>query len=94
MGRRILRGIPKEQAVLVDSTISTGGGSAPDEFMPSLSIEILSGGTATDVLQRLRELPTPIIGTIEEGSVRLSLATMHGEDEPSIAAALRAILAE
>jgi len=92
MGRRILKGIPKEKARLVDSKISTGGGSAPDEFFPSLSIEITSGN-AEYVLRRLRELPTPIIGIIENDSVRLSLATMHGEDEHVISAALRAVTA-
>jgi L-seryl-tRNA(Ser) seleniumtransferase len=93
MGRRILKGIPKEKARLVDSKISTGGGSGPDEFFPSLSIEI-TAGKAENVLRRLRELPTPIIGIIENDSVRLSLATMHGEDEHVITAALRAVTSE
>jgi L-seryl-tRNA(Ser) seleniumtransferase len=94
MGRRILKGIPKEKARVVDSKISTGGGSAPDEFLPSLSIEVTSGARPSEVLQRLRDLPIPIIGIIEDDTVRLSLATMYGEDERSLSAALRSILGE
>jgi L-seryl-tRNA(Ser) seleniumtransferase len=91
MGRRVLRGVPREAARLVDSEISTGVGSAPDEFSPSLSIEITTGLRAEDALATLRGLPTPIIGIIVEDRVRLSLATMYGEDERVIARAVRTI---
>ncbi len=94
MGRRVLKGVSRDKARLVDSQISTGGGSAPDEFTPSISIEITAGGRAEAVLQSLRELPTPIIGVIAGDSVRLYLATMYGEDERAIGDSLRALLGE
>ncbi len=94
MGRRILKRLPAGTARLVDSQISTGGGSAPDEFSPSLSIEISSTRDPQAVLRDLRGLEVPIIGTIADGTVRLSLATMHGEDERRIAAAIGSVTGE
>jgi len=93
MGRRILRKVPAGTARIVAAEISTGGGSAPDESVPSLSIEITTARDAESVLKDLRAMPVPIIAAIAEGRVRLSLATMHGEDERAIAAAIAAVTA-
>jgi L-seryl-tRNA(Ser) seleniumtransferase len=93
MGRRILRRVPAGCARLVASEISSGGGSAPDEVVPSLSIEITAERDARAMLESLRLMPVPLIATIAEGRVRLSLATMHGEDERAIAAAIAAVAA-
>jgi L-seryl-tRNA(Ser) seleniumtransferase len=94
MGKKILDNIPDGAASLVSSRISTGGGSAPDEYFPSLSIELASKQKPEDLLRSLRNLETPIIGVIEDGRVRLSLATMHGEDDHDIAAAIRTVLGD
>jgi L-seryl-tRNA(Ser) seleniumtransferase len=94
MGMRILEGLPPGKVALVDSEISTGGGSAPDEVAPSLSLEIAPSGSADDGLRLLRERPTPIIGIIVSDRIRLSLATMYGEDERAIAEALRDLVRE
>jgi L-seryl-tRNA(Ser) seleniumtransferase len=91
MGRRILRKVPAGTARLVASELSTGGGSAPDESVPSLAIEIVTDRDARAVLEDLRGLPVPVIGTIANGRVHLALATMHGEDERGIAAAIAAV---
>jgi L-seryl-tRNA(Ser) seleniumtransferase len=90
MGRRILRRVPAGAARIVASELSTGGGSSPDESSPSLSIEITAERDPAQVLALLRGMPVPIIGTIAGGRVRLSLATMHGEDERVIAEAIAA----
>jgi L-seryl-tRNA(Ser) seleniumtransferase len=90
MGRRILRRVPAGAARVVASELSTGGGSSPDESSPSLSIEITAERDPAQVLALLRGMPVPIIGTIAGGRVRLSLATMHGEDERVIAEAIAA----
>ena len=76
MGRRILKGIPQEMARLIDSKFPPEAEARPTSPIPSVSIEIVSGGKAEKVLRRLRELPIPIIATIENDRVRLSLATM------------------
>jgi L-seryl-tRNA(Ser) seleniumtransferase len=91
MGRRILRKIPAGTARLVASELSTGGGSAPDESVPSLSLELTTTRDPQAVMEELRSLPVPVIGTIANGRVRLALATMHGEDERGIAAAIAAV---
>jgi L-seryl-tRNA(Ser) seleniumtransferase len=93
MGRRILRRLPAAAARLVASEVSTGGGSAPDESIPSLSLELLTARDPQAVLADLRAGPVPIIATISDGRVRLALATMHGEDERMIAAAIAAVTA-
>ena len=94
MGRRMMRRLPTGAARLVPSRLSTGGGSSPDESVPSLSLELLSARDPQAVLEDLRGLPVPIIGTIADGRVRLALATMHGEDERAIAEAIAAVTAE
>jgi seryl-tRNA(Sec) selenium transferase len=94
MGKRILGSIPEARASLVSSKISTGGGSAPDEYFPSLSIELASDRKPEDLLQSLRNLETPILGVIENGRVRLSLATMYGESEQYVSSSIRTILGE
>jgi L-seryl-tRNA(Ser) seleniumtransferase len=91
LGRRILRRLPAGTARLVASELSTGGGSSPDESVPSLAIEIVTERDPRAVLDELRGLPVPVIGTIANGRVRLALATMHGEDERGIAAAIAAV---
>ena len=91
MGRRILRRLPPGAARLVPSRLSTGGGSSPDESVPSLSLELAGSRDPQVVLEELRGMPAPIIGTISEGRVRLALATMHGEDERAIAEAIAAV---
>jgi L-seryl-tRNA(Ser) seleniumtransferase len=90
MGRRILRKVPPGSARIVAAEVSTGGGSAPDETVPSLSLEITVDRDPAQVLKELRDLPVPIVGTIANGRVRLSLATMHGEDERYLAGAISA----
>jgi seryl-tRNA(Sec) selenium transferase len=92
LGERILGLLPRGSARLVESEITSGGGSAPDESRPSLSLELTAPGGAEDLLARLRHLDVPVIGTIVDGAVRLSLATLHGEDEQSIARSIRAAL--
>ncbi len=90
MGRRILRKLPAGAARVVASEVSTGGGSAPDETVPSLALEITVDRDPEQVLKELRGLPVPVIGTIAGGRVRLALATMYGEDERYIAGAISA----
>jgi hypothetical protein len=58
--------------------------------VPSLAIEIVTDRDPRAVLEDLRGLPVPVIGTIANARVRLALATMHGEDERGIAAAITA----
>ena len=91
-GRRILRGIDRDKASIVESAITTGGGSSPDESFPSLSISIESDEPAETVLRALRNASPPIIGTISDDRVRLNLATIARDEVPYVRAQLQHIL--
>jgi L-seryl-tRNA(Ser) seleniumtransferase len=91
-GRKILKGIPREAADLVGAFGTTGGGSAPDEKFRSLAIEIRTEEKPETLLRRMRDLPLPLIGTIEEGKVRLNLSTLYGENPVEVRNALLAVL--
>jgi L-seryl-tRNA(Ser) seleniumtransferase len=88
-GRSLLKGLPGEAARLVDSTVQTGGGSAPDERFPSVSVELISGEKPQAVLTALREMDPPIIGTIVDGRVQLNLATLLPGEAQTVAEALK-----
>jgi L-seryl-tRNA(Ser) seleniumtransferase len=91
-GRKVLRGIPKEIADIVDATATTGGGSAPDEAFRSFSIEIKTEESPDGLLAKLRNLPVPLIGTIENGRVRLNLSTLLREDAILLRDSLKDVL--
>ena len=93
-GRRLLQGISRDKASLVDSTFTTGGGTLPDESFPSLSVQIHSELPADKILRRLRDAAPPVIGIISEGSVELNLTTIQDEEIPHIRALLKEILGE
>jgi L-seryl-tRNA(Ser) seleniumtransferase len=81
-GESLLARLPPNTARLVDSTVTTGGGSAPDEHFPSLSLELLAIEKPEKLLAALRRLEPPIVGTIVDGRVQLNLATMLPEEVP------------
>jgi L-seryl-tRNA(Ser) seleniumtransferase len=87
-GRRVLKGIPKDLADIVSATATTGGGSAPDEYFQSLSIELRGGPKPEEAVAFLRGLPLPIIASVEDGKVRLNLSTLLFEDAAYIRGSL------
>lgn len=93
-GRKLLKGIDRNKAAIVESTLTTGGGSAPDESFSSLSVQIHSSRKAEKILQTLRNSSPPIIGTICEDKVHLNLATIQMEEIPHIRAQIQKILGE
>ncbi|GAB4221659.1 MAG: L-seryl-tRNA(Sec) selenium transferase [Spirochaetales bacterium] len=91
-GRKILKGIPREVADLVPAYGTTGGGSAPDEKFRSLAIELTTEEKPESLLRRMRDLPVPLIGMIENGKVRLNLSTLSGENPQEVRDALLTVL--
>ena len=91
-GRKILKGIPREIADLVPAFGTTGGGSAPDEKFRSLAIEIKTEEKPATLLRRMRDLPLPLIGTIEDGKVKLNLSTLYGDSPQEVRSVLLAVL--
>lgn len=77
-----------------------GGGSTPDQKLPTTLITIRSGRYSAAVLEeRLRKPPTngheitPVIARIEKKTVVLDLRTVFEEEEPALAVALAAAFA-
>ncbi|MEE8592346.1 MAG: hypothetical protein V3T35_13605, partial [Spirochaetia bacterium] len=91
-GKTLLSDLPSGRARLVESTVTTGGGSAPDERFPSLSIELESAERPQGLLTALRELDPPIIGIIVDGKVQLNLATLLAEELQAVKEALNRLL--
>ncbi|WP_319416299.1 L-seryl-tRNA(Sec) selenium transferase [Marispirochaeta aestuarii] len=91
-GRKILQGIDRSKASVVESTLTSGGGSAPDESFPSLSVQIHIDRKADTILRALRNADPPIIGIISQDRVQLNLATLQPEDIPRIRAELQTLL--
>lgn len=91
-GRKILQGIDRGKASLVESTITTGGGSSPDERFPSLSICLHIDEQPEKVLRVLREAVPPIIGTISADKVHLNLATIQNDEIPHVRTQAKKIL--
>lgn len=91
-GRKIIKGFNKEKVSIVESAITTGGGSAPDEVFPSLSIRVNTEGPPDTILKALRDASPPIIGTISEGGVLLNLATLQEDEIPHVRRQLEEVL--
>jgi L-seryl-tRNA(Ser) seleniumtransferase len=91
-GESLLAELPPEGVRLVDSTATTGGGSAPDEHFPSLSIELITKEKPDKLLAALRRMEPPIIGTIVDGRVQLNLATLLPEEVQVVRESLQRLL--
>jgi L-seryl-tRNA(Ser) seleniumtransferase len=91
-GETLLRQLPPKSARLVDSTVTSGGGSAPDESFPSLSIELLVTEKPKQLLAALRGMEPPIVGTIVEDRVQLNLATLLPEEVRLVGESLKVLL--
>ncbi|PYT10759.1 MAG: L-seryl-tRNA(Sec) selenium transferase [Acidobacteria bacterium] len=69
-----------------------GGGSAPEEGLPTALVAVASGRlSARAIEKRLRAHATPVIARIEEGKVLLDLRTVLEEQEPALAGALASL---
>jgi L-seryl-tRNA(Ser) seleniumtransferase len=85
-GSSILERIKSERLSLIEDTMTLGGGSTPDESLPSLSIRLASSKPQKDA-QGLRLRPIPIITTIHKGAVHINLGTvMYHETEELVSA--------
>jgi L-seryl-tRNA(Ser) seleniumtransferase len=91
-GETLLAELPPRCARLVNSTVTTGGGSAPDEHFPSLSIELLVQENPKELLAVLRGMEPPVIGTIVDGRVQLNLATLLPDEVQVVGESLKQLL--
>jgi len=91
IGNQITDAVQNERLSLVDSTMTLGGGSTPDENFPSRSIAI-EGPKAQKLVDSLRARDVPIIATIEKDRVHLNLGTLFDHQIPLVISALRELL--
>jgi len=93
-GRKILRDLPAGRASLAASRAAIGGGSAPDETLPSVALCLRPLRSATRLARCLRSAPVPLVGRIEGDRVILDLMTLAGEEAPLLASMINSAFAE
>ena len=76
---------------LIDGQSVLGGGSTPDQSVPTTLIRIRStaGTTVADLESRLRVGSPAVITRIEDDAILLDLRTVHPDDEANLTVALR-----
>ncbi len=68
-----------------------GGGTLPRSAMSSVTLDIRHGTlTARELSGRLRDQPTPVIGYIVRGTVKIDLRTVFPRQDADVVTALRA----
>ena len=77
-------------AALLDGESMLGGGSTPQQTLPTTLIAF--DGEAVEVERALRAAHPPVIARIEDGRLLIDLRTVHPREEEALAAALRAAL--
>jgi L-seryl-tRNA(Ser) seleniumtransferase len=92
--RRLARLIG-EGATVVDGRSMIGGGSLPEESLPTKLIALpAAGGAELEALgQRLRLGETPVVGRIEDGRLLLDPRTVASRDHAALVRAVKAALA-
>ncbi len=71
--RSLKRGLSSEIFRILPGSICIGGGSTPDEYFDSYTIRITSGKLKpAAIMNKLRELNPPVIGSIKNGMVCLN----------------------
>ncbi|MBI4445678.1 MAG: L-seryl-tRNA(Sec) selenium transferase [Acidobacteria bacterium] len=92
--QRLSESIPQESfsCVLIEGDSLIGGGSAPEERLPTCLLAVRSRTISVNVLeQALRRGPTPILARIEDGAVLLDLRTVLPGEEQFISTAFCAL---
>ncbi len=77
---------------LVPSQMVVGGGTLPDEFFPSWSVELLVSTSSEQVLADLRAMPLPVIGVIRNDRVQLNMAAVLPRELAVLTEQLRSYL--
>lgn len=78
-------------AQVVPTEGRVGGGSVPNQSLPSYAVAL--GGDVDALEEKLRLVQSPIIGRIHEGRYLLDVRTLWEEDYPQIVGALREAMA-
>ena len=87
-----LFGIGIEEVAVAKSSALVGGGTLPEQDLPSFAVSIRLPDMSPDALMAaLRQSDTPVIGRIERAHVMLDMRTVHDEEVATIVKALEQI---
>lgn len=89
---KIVSVLPQGKAETIEKPFSLGGGSTPDTGFKSWAVKLTSKKSAEQIKKELRELDTPIIGFIEDGSFFLHLASVPENEDAYITKCLAVVL--
>jgi L-seryl-tRNA(Ser) seleniumtransferase len=78
-------------AKVIDGRSMVGGGSLPEESLPSKLVALTAGGgrSAGELARRLRAHATPVVARIEHDAVLLDPRTVHPREDATVIEALR-----
>jgi L-seryl-tRNA(Ser) seleniumtransferase len=82
-------------AAVIDGESLLGGGSTPEQSLPTALVRIAPspGASAARLDRRLRQGYPPVVARIEDGALLLDLRTVDPADDAALAAAVSAALA-
>ncbi|WP_119680713.1 L-seryl-tRNA(Sec) selenium transferase [Indioceanicola profundi] len=90
-----LIGLPGLEAETIATDAMAGGGSLPEERLPSRAVAVRAATAGPEELaRRLRARPIPVIGRIAAGRLLFDLRTVAEPEVEEIAAAMRELLTE
>lgn len=85
---------PDIGAVVVSTTARAGGGSLPQQDLPSFAVALSFGDTSPDQIARqLRHAPTPVLGRISKDQLLLDMRAVTDEELEKLATSVIAALA-
>ncbi len=83
-----------DPAKVVDGRSMVGGGSLPEESLPTKLVAIPSaeGGYVTDLARRLRQSDPPVVARIERDALLLDPRTVLPQQDSTVVQAVKAAL--
>ena len=80
-------------ARVVDGRSMVGGGSLPEESLPTKLVALSGeGASVNEIAQRLRLGATPVVGRIEHDTLLLDPRTVRPDEDRALVAAVKAAL--
>jgi L-seryl-tRNA(Ser) seleniumtransferase len=95
LARMAAAGIPRECLALAETEAAAGGGSLPQEHLPSIAVTLeLPGGSLDDFARRLRTGVPAIVGRLEQNRLLLDLRALNEEEWGVLPERVAAVWAE
>jgi L-seryl-tRNA(Ser) seleniumtransferase len=87
-----LSAVPGVTAQARDDEAFVGGGSLPDQALPTAVVEVtIAGVSDTELAQRLRMGTPAVLGRVQGGTLLLDMRTIFVEQEDAVVDAVRAV---